>query len=207
MRKSAFVKKVLAKMPGFVNTDTFFYLSPFEHILSGFCCEITAHGAYLWRFVYPLYDKFEGLSLLYSFRLPGVNSYIDFDRISRDHLAEEFTLRVAGHLDEAKQCLTLPQFMNYLDMRPGVLENAHSEMVYGYTKLLMDQKDLALHHLRDAIKRLREPYSSQCQTVLDLAKIDLNRAKEMILGFEVEMKNMLCFTERPSRLPPPPSQS
>jgi len=48
MRKAQFIKKVLSKKPEFLNSDTFFFVSPVEHVLSGFLCEMTPRGAYVW---------------------------------------------------------------------------------------------------------------------------------------------------------------
>lgn len=191
MNKSQFIKKVLAGMPGFANVDTFFYLEEYEHILSGFCCELTASGAYLWKFIYPLFDKFECLSLLYSQRFPGSSGFISFREVPKVQLAEEYLIRIEGQIEGAREYLSLSQFCGCFIERPALLRNEHAEMVLGYAKVLMGQSEEALVHLRNASKALDGSYLADCNTIISMVNDDKLLAQATILGFETEMKKRL----------------
>lgn len=191
MNKVPFIRKILAGMPGFANVDTFFYLDEYEHILSGFCCELTASGAYLWKFVYPLFDKFECLSLLYSQRFPGASGFISFREVPKVQLAEEFLTRIEGQIEGAREYLSLPQFCGCFIERPALLRNEHAEMVLGYAKVLIGQSEEALVHLRNASKALDAPYLADCNNIINLVENDNLLARAAILGFENEMKKRL----------------
>lgn len=197
MNKSRFVRQVLARVPEMASIDTFFYFAPFDHILGGFCCEMTPAGAYVWRFLYPLYDRFDTLTLLYSWRLSGEQGYIKFDKnSSEDKLAEDFVLRVTEHLGDSKKCLRVEQFCEIFDSRPALIKNPRAEMVFGYSKILLDEKAIALTHLKHALGGLKPPYRDDCQRVADLLELDLGRAQEAILGFESEMRARIALPVR-----------
>ena len=113
-----------------------------------FRCELTPHGAYVWRFLYPLFNKFDCLSLLYSERLEYPSSHIDFGSHDRSELANQFLSRIAPHLENACSYLGLRQFCSYYDKRPALFEHEHAPMVYGYAMVLLDERSTAEEFLK-----------------------------------------------------------
>jgi len=191
MKKAQFIKKVLKEKPELSNVDTFFYVSPVEHILSGFCCEITPHGAYINRFLYPLFDKNEFIHLTYSQRLKYPDGYIDFDKVDKKELANEFLSRINGYVDSAYDYLTIQQFCHCLDERPELLDHEHAQMIFGYAMVLLNEKDKAREYLNKAIAELRKPFYDECNQILTLLDEDLESAKQVILSWEAEMKESI----------------
>lgn len=191
MRKSQLIKKVLKERPEFLNVDTFFFVKPLEHILSGFCCEVTPRGAYIWKFAYPLFDKFDCISLLYSQRLEYPEGYIDFEKVDKKELADEFLSRIDKYVENAYQYLTLDQFCLLYEERPDLLKHERAEMTLGYTMILLGEKELAVKHLTGAVAYLREPALSECQTILKFVDSDMESAKKAVLDLEHEMKNSI----------------
>ncbi|WP_394201966.1 hypothetical protein [Marinagarivorans algicola] len=120
-------------------------MKPFEHVLSGFCCEVTPRGAYIWKFTYPLFDRFDCLSFLYSQRLEHPEGYIDFEKVDKKELADEFLSRIDKYVENAYQYLTLDQFCLLYEQRPDLLKHERAEMALGYTMVLLGEKDLAVN--------------------------------------------------------------
>lgn len=195
MRKVQLIKKVLKERPEFLNVDTFFCVKPFDHVLSGFCCEITPRGAYIWTFAYPLFDRFDCLSLLYSQRLEYPEGYIDFEKIDKKELADEFLSRIDKYIENAYQYLTLDQFILLYEQRPDLLKHERAEMALGYTMVLLGEKDLAVKHLTGAVANLREPALSECQNILKIVGIDMESAREAVLDLEREMKRSIGLAD------------
>jgi len=191
MRKAQLIKKVLNERPEFLNVDTFFFVKPLEHILSGFCCEVTPRGAYIWKFAYPLFDKFDCISLLYSQRLEYPEGYIDFEKVDKKELADEFLSRIDKYVENAYQYLTLDQFCLLYEERPDLLKHERAEMTLGYTMVLLGEKELAVKHLTGAVAYLREPALSECQTILKFVDSDMESAKKAVLDLEHEMKSSI----------------
>ena len=188
MRKAQLIKKILKERSEFLNIDAFFFVKPVEHILSGFFCEVTPRGAYVWKFVYPLFDRFDCLSLLYSQRLEYPEGYIDFEKVDKKRLADEFLFRIEKHFEDAYQYLTLDQFCGLYKQRPALLKHERAEMALGYSMVLLGEKDSAIKHLEGAIVHLREPALSECQNILNLVKSDFESAKKGVLNLEREMR-------------------
>jgi len=163
--------------------------------LSGFCCEITPHGAYIWKFVYPLFDKFECISLLYSHRLDHPEGYINFDEIDKKELATEFLSRVDKYIEDAYSYLTLDQFCDLYIEEPSLLEHEVAEMVLGYSMTLLGKKESAIKHLTNASANvggyLREPALSECKNILSIVQSDIDIAQREILKLEQKMKKSI----------------
>lgn len=200
MRKSQLIKSVLRELPDFNNVDTFFFVKQFEHVLSGFCCEVTPRGAYIWKFVYPLFDRFPCLSLLYSTRLEYPEGYIDFEKYDKKNLANEFLLRIKKHIDDAYHYLSLTQFCGLYEQRPELFKHERAEMAYGYSLILLGERDLAIKHLTNAVASLRGPTLAECLNVLNLVESNIEDAKLKVLNIEHEMKKNigLKFVEVPT---------
>ena len=190
MKKSVFVKRVLDGLPGFASHDTYFYLSPNEEILSGFCCEMTPHGAYVWRFVYPLFDKFQSFHLSYSQRLSGEQGYIDFSTTSRSQLAAEFLSRIEPVIAACKETVTLLQFISHFEEH-GLGANPRLYLILGYAKVLAGERDEALVILQNASENLNGSSLTDCQEIFNLLQADMVLASNRILAYANEMSRAL----------------
>lgn len=188
MNKSQFINKVLKGKQGLANINTYFYVLPVTHILSGFFCEMTPRGAYIWRFLYPLFDTSDALHLLYSKRLEYPNDYIDFGSVDKADLANTFLYRIEAHIDDAHELLTIQKFRSYCESRPSLLEHEHSQMVYGFAMLLLNEDQKAFSFLNRARMHLQSPYKEQCLEVLQLLSKEPKVAKELILKWEESVK-------------------
>lgn len=178
-------------MAGLASINTYFYVLPVEHILSGFFCEMTPRGAYVWRFLYPLFDTSDALHLLYSQRLDYPDDYIDFEKVDKSNLAATFIQRVENKVEEAKNVSTLHKFCAYCESRSALLEHEHSQMVYGFALLLLDQNERAYGFLNRAMNHLQGSHKEQCMEVLKLLSQEPKVAKELIVRWEEANKSRL----------------
>jgi len=194
VNQTKFIDEVLGQLPGFSNTGTFFYVTPFDHVLTGFGLEITAKGAFLIRFVYPLFFKFECLTLTYSDRFKGLDGYLDFKEIEEKSLPVEFISRIKERMGEAKNCLTIQQFCTHVLGNRALQEISHVQMVLGYAYILAGDKQAALEWLTRSVKNLSDRYRAECLSIMKLLNQDLFLAEKKIRDFEQEMKKILGIT-------------
>lgn len=189
--RSAFEVAVLSRLPGFSSTDEYFFVEPLQHVMSGFVCEKTPRGAYIWKFVFPLFDPFKTVSLSYSQRLAWPAGYIDFKEVPKALLAQEFVRRIEPHAKYSKLLLSLPEFRNYLAHRPETGRHEHLEMVLGFTCVLIGEQSLAALHLGQALPRMRPEYREYCERVLDALADGLDSAQREVLSIEVSVRQRL----------------
>ncbi len=199
MKKQQFIKAVLAERPQFSNVDTFFYVSPVDHILSGFLCEMTPNGAYVWRFLYPLFDKFSCLHLTYSYRLPYPDGYIDYEKVEKKELANEFVSRIDQYVDDAYNYLALEQFVAYLDTQEELLSHEQVQKALGYTMILLGDKAKAKEYLGGCVAKLRKP--EECQEVMAALDKGLDNAKRLVLDCEFDMEKLLGINRNEKPVP------
>lgn len=191
MNKKKFIKRVLESNSELSSIDTYFYLKPVEHVLSGFMFEVTPNGGYVYRFNFPLFDKFDYLTLLYSHRLSGGDSYIDFDTVVEENVAVEFLKRISGHFDDAHRCLTLEGFCHYMEACEPLLKHGHALMVLGYAYVLRDHPDKAEILLNSALDKLRGRFLRDCQENIDILRKDHSCLKKILLDREKEMASSI----------------
>lgn len=140
MNKQRIVKHIQILRPELRSVEDFyFYVSPLDHVLSGFFLEITPHGAYIWKLVFPLFDIHGRLHLTYGGRLSCPEGYIDFDTVPKSTLASEFSLRINDHLPGAYDVLSLASFCEIFQIRNALFENDVLLTTCGLAKVLLDQ--------------------------------------------------------------------
>lgn len=191
MRKDKFVEKVLKERPDFINIGSFFFGENYDHVLSGFFCEFSGGGAYVWRFIYPLFDKFDCLSLLYSRRLEYPEGYIDFNKISKKFVADEFLARIKSFSFPKCQGVSVDDFCGLCEETPGFLEHERVLMSYGYAKAIIGEKELALESLKKSLEHLSGDSRLECEEILGLIDSDVDEAKKKIFSLESEMKKVI----------------
>ncbi|MER2492429.1 hypothetical protein [Catenovulum sediminis] len=166
MTKNKLIKSVLQSKSIFSNKETYFFLAPFGDILSGFFCEMTPRGAYVWKFVYPLFDISGQLHLSYSSRLAYPEDFIDYKDVDKSKLAQEFLFRIVGHICDAYQRKSLSGFLQLCESRSGLLNNEVIQASYGCALILDSQNELGLKYLEKAIPYLPEGYRASCLKVI-----------------------------------------
>ncbi|MFP1678697.1 hypothetical protein ACLD02_08350 [Alloalcanivorax sp. C16-2] len=191
MNRSNFVKSVMRDVVDMANINNYFYVLPVEHILSGFFCEMTPRGAYVWRFIYPLFDTSDEIHLLYSQRLDYPEDYIDFEKVDKSNLAAVFCERIENKVERARSMATLHNFCSYCEGRAALLEHELSQMAYGFALLLLDQNERACDFLNRAKNYLRGSHKERCIKVLQLLSQEPEGAKRLILNWEDENKYKL----------------
>lgn len=195
MKKNKFIAEVLRKRLDLLNLDTYFYVSPVDCILSGFLCETTPRGAYVWRFIYPLFDRNENLTLLYSKRLDYPEGYIDYRKIPKNKLSDEFLLRIDKHVADTSNYLTVEGFYNYICEVTELSKNAYVQKAMGACMLLMGDKKRASNHLRIAAASpaamIKNDFRTECDQLMTLMEDDIEGAQRLILSWKDEMKERL----------------
>ena len=166
----------------------FYFIREFDHVLSGFFIEKTPRGAYLWKFVYPLFDDFEDLNLIYSQRLSGEQGYVDFDSGFDGDMAKLIGDRVKDIVESARGILTIPQFLSYCESYPGCLDNPLGLLNYGYGQILTGHYSEAGSNLAKALYKLPERRAQFCMYIMDLLKSNPGAAQEAVLSLEVRKR-------------------
>ena len=195
MNKRRIVKHIQILRPELRSVEDFyFYVSPLDHVLSGFFLEITPHGAYIWKLVFPLFDIYGQLHLTYSERLSSPEGYIDFETVPKSTLASEFSLRINDHLSGAYDVLSLAGFCETFQLHKALFEHEVTLATYGLAKVLLDQVSEAERAIGKASKTIREPYDAKCNLILDLLHKDKRSARNQILVWEADLKEKLKIT-------------
>ncbi|WP_042143473.1 MULTISPECIES: hypothetical protein [unclassified Pseudoalteromonas] len=196
MNKKKLTKLILKEFPTFSNSGDYIFVNPLEHILSGFLIEKTRRGIYIWRFIYPLFDCNEHLSLLYSDRLDVSKFYINSSELSdKDISDKDISDKVLNIIQQniylAHECKTIADFCTELQNKKGILEHKHAQMIYGFALILNNKEELAKEYLLLSVSKLSEPFKSRCMEVLKMLDNDVDSAKQVILELEDRMKQLL----------------
>lgn len=188
MKKLAkkFYSQVVDLNPSLSCVDAFFILDGTCHILSGFFCEATPGGVYLWKFVFPLFDSYGGFRLTYSEKLPYPKGYIDYSEIDRTRLAQVVSSRIQEELDGAQDSLQLSSFIAYYDKNSLLLDNPVILKTYAFALCLSGSYEKSLICLRKAIEsktiKNNENYFRKCSEILCLLEKGLHEDAAAILS-------------------------
>lgn len=169
-RISGFEREVLARLPGYAAADGYFYIAQSSHLISGFCVERSASrdGIYLWLLIYPLFHPSPGMSLLYSDRLAGDDSYISTENKSDEELAIEFVSIIKKHLAIPEQCQNVQGFIEHLSSSPDLLRNVNSHIGLGFALVLSGKPAQAIACLEPIAGSIPSPQRESVQRVLHL---------------------------------------
>ncbi|ARU55668.1 hypothetical protein OLMES_1593 [Oleiphilus messinensis] len=175
--------------------DSYIYLKPVNHILSGFCASKTPNGVYIYRFSYPLFDRADSLNLNFSERLPRPDGHIDFDEYDKALWEVEYLNRIAPRLEDARAHLDIESLYRYINDNSAILRNEWVSKSYILLLVLMERYSESLEQidilLKEELPVGREQIALECRELKELLRVKPARAKELVLDWEQEMKKRL----------------
>ena len=190
-----FIREVLKLAPDLSVVDQFFYIQPVDHILCGFLCERPTTSAYFWKYIFPLYVRFDFLHLAFGDRLPPPDGSMEARRGMEKKVAEEFVKRIEPYVSEmASVADSLDRCVEYIESLQ-TLGNLHIRRGYAYTLILLDRAEEARTHLEvivssDEMREYPERYSDVPIVLRDLS-VGLEAAKGTLMQWELETKRTL----------------
>ena len=192
MKNKRFVAEVLKLNPYFSCIDGFFYFTKVEHLLSGFVCENGSGGFYVWKYAYPLFDRFQRLHLNFGERLKYPDGFIDLNHVAKKDVAIEFSRRISGYIDEVFALQDLEKFLHYLEKDESALRNPKIRKCYAFTLVLVDRcydaKEQLITVLDSETAKSDKVFYEDCTEVLNLIYSDNNVAKDLITFWGKETK-------------------
>lgn len=153
-----FIAEVLKREPRFAAVDHYFFERPVGHIMSGFLCERPPSGAYIWKYAFPLYDRFPFLHLGYGMRLPGTDGFMVVNKGHESALSEEFLRRIKPYQKDVSKLQDLEEFRAYIETAVG-LQHPGIRRGYAATQIMLGRG----HDAASALSTLLDPQ----QTGLD----------------------------------------
>jgi hypothetical protein len=187
-----FVRKVVSLAPYLSPLGkNYFHFSPVDHVLCGFAIERPPSGVYVWKFALPLYDRYVGMHLNYSDRLPYPDDYIDVRRCGNDSLAQEFVRRIEQYRIDAMSLCQLSRFAIYVKNTIG-LQNYEIRRGYALTLIMLDRIDDAVRELQDLCR------SGQVEYDIDFCR-EIRSLRDGLLGDPCRVKETLDAWERDTR--------
>jgi hypothetical protein len=197
INRSQAIRKIAERLPDLLPIKGgYFVRRQFEHILSGYSLEYAPSGAWIWRVVYPLFDRSDdGMHLTYSHRLTGLLGHISSLEFSREQMIDEFASRVSEFDKTAIPMHSIGDFCQYCEKDAGIVRNKHTALGLGYAFALAGNRDKSVSYLEYSIPKLDSPHRAEAKKILNLLSSDPEHARGTILLFEQEMRLML-------RLPP-----
>lgn len=200
MRKTQFIARVLESRPNLDNVDTYFFVTPFDHVLSGFCAEMTPRGIYIWKFRYPLFDRYEGLSLVYSNRLAYPHGYVDYSSVPKESAVEVFLSTVGECWSEVYEHLSLDRFLAYLQGEQFSKNDFIKKAISCCHILLGNERAAAdcLRQAKDSLTAQRNmSFDKECVDLIDaLSSGGIEQARDLVMKWEAQMKTVLANLRR-----------
>ena len=204
MSKKRFSAEVLKLVPEFASFDnTYFYETPFDHVLCGFVYERTPGAAYVWKWLFPLYDRFNFLHLSFGDRLPPGQDYLEITLGGPKEQATAFVERIQPYRDQVAALRDIGRFAEYLETKyvaTGIAANNHNHRrCYAVTLIMLGQAEEAARELESLLKMegiARDPAALKDMQRLrdDLAR-GLSTAKRTLEVWEIETKLKLGLAE------------
>lgn len=177
----------MKRIPGICCHNGYFYFNNPREILSGFYLENTRHGAYVWKYILPLFDPASAMHLTYSLRLEGAAGYIDTIGLSKQIIAEKFCAIVEPIQVELQSLKAHNDFQNYIERNDDFLMNPLVRGVYGITLLLSDNIKEAIDELQLCLNSTNKGHNPEeysfFENVLDNIEEDSMNAKKEIFKF------------------------
>lgn len=196
----AFRDAVIKQWPDMIYVDQCFVQMPISHVATGFCIERPPSGAYLWRFLYPLYVPSESFHLTFSQRLPPPNGFISLPgQRTAQELADEFAKRIAPHREAVRNLSHLENFKNYLETDSS-LKSPFIREGYAMTLVMLGKGDEAMESLQmlsnDAIL-CREPPDliGNVDKVIEALSVSAGNARELMSRWEVQTRRRIGLPE------------
>jgi len=188
---SNFVSMVLKISPEWSFAKPFYYQSPVEHILCGFCLERTSSVAYIVGGGYPLYSLlppgFNSMHLSYSERLDEINLY----KLGDYELAEKF-VQIANLYN--KQISGLGNIKNFTErfkpLDPREDRDIIRRRIYIMNMIMLDEEEVAKSELESLLGSIylvnnpRRRNELQLNELTEAFSAGYGQAKKLLLKWE-----------------------
>jgi hypothetical protein len=195
-----FVNKVLDNILELSCVDGHFYVSPVEHVLSGFVCNFKPSLVEVRQFVFPLFDRKGFLHLTYSRpALKPPRHLIHLDDLKRNNIIDEFVDLIKPLMSKAYEALSLDGVVSFLaeDDKEGGRTHPLRVVGVGYAYTLLGHEEQAILALEaaagnDFVKLDRNVYAD-CLMVLDFVKNgEISNAQGLLMEWEGVTKKWLA---------------
>jgi hypothetical protein len=196
----AFRNAVSKKWPDMIYIERRFVQTPISHVATGFCIERPPSGAYLWRFLFPLYVPSESLHLTFSNRLPRPNGFISLPgQRSAQELADEFLTRIAPHREAVRSLSNLENFKSYLETDSS-LKSPFIREGYAMTLVMLGKGDEAMESLQmlssDPILCRELPdLIGNVDRVIEALSVSVGNARELLTRWEAQARMRIGVSE------------
>lgn len=199
---SRFRKAVLKHLPTLVEVGRSLLEPPILHVASGFSCERTPSGAYIWKVAFPLYYPAETIGLTFSDRL--LHGYIPGRWTDRE-LATEFIRRIEPYREEVRALGDLNVFRQYLE--ESELKKLRSPFIrraYAFTLILLGESEEAKEHLRylrdvAGPERAEPGFHSENGEVESALSTSVESAQSLLLQWEAQARQRFGLSPMSSR--------
>ncbi|MDE1465712.1 hypothetical protein [Spartinivicinus poritis] len=186
-----FQKKLLEAYPEIRLKGDYFFFEPVDHLLGGFCAEVTRNGIYISEFIYPLFDRSTQLNLNFSQRLPYPDSFIDYDQFDKEDRPAELVRRIAPYVDDLNKKLNLSYFYGYFQQNPNLLKNEWTIKTYILLLVILGKFSEAMTLIKKTLQKpytgVRKQITKECQELKVLLEINPEKAMQLVLNWEKEM--------------------
>ena len=192
----AFRNAVIKKWPDTIYVDGCFVQMPISHVATGFCIERPPSGAYLWRFLYPLYVPSESFHLTFSNRLPPPNGFISLPgQRSAQELADEFITRIAPHREAVRSLSNLENFKKYLETECS-LKSPFTREGYAMTLVMLGKGDAAMESLQmlsndPILCRDLPDLIGNVDNIIEALSVSVGNARELLGRWEAQARRRI----------------
>jgi hypothetical protein len=196
-----FRKAVLKHLPILIEVGSALLEPPILHVASGFSCERTQSGAYIWKVAFPLYYPTESIGLTFSDRIP--HGYIP-GRWNDRELAAEFVRRIEPYRPGVRALGDLSVFRRYLEESElRKLGSPFIRRAYAFTLVLLGETEEAkeqLRYLRDVTgpERSEPNFHTENAEVESALSASLESAQSLLLQWEAETRHRLGLSSMSS---------
>ncbi|WP_020414846.1 hypothetical protein [Microbulbifer variabilis] len=181
--------------PDAILTGPYIYFGPKDHLVSGFCLEMTRNGIYISEFVYPLFKRSDQLSLLFSERLPYPEGFVDYERWEGNKRVDEVVNWLDANSQRVKEKLSLGRFVSEIQSHPVALKNKWVQMVNALALILLGEYCKArviIQYLSDQeLPKGMMQISEECRVLNGVLECNPDKARILVEGWEQEMKAKL----------------
>ncbi|RZM70378.1 hypothetical protein C3B51_22975 [Pseudoalteromonas rubra] len=175
--------KDLAKaLPEYTCTDGYVLKPNAEHILNGYALEITGRGVYVNRFVFPLFDCVEFITLLYSDR---VGQFINFETVGKSNVCQHILELITVCERNNEEVHSPGDFIKFFESHPSLQTHPHACLINGFSLALKGDFDSSADMIQSVKDKLPEKYARCGESVLSLLESDPEKAVKRILENEL----------------------
>lgn len=188
MKIKKIIEALSKKLPNnYYFFDSYIILNDYEHVLSGFSLELIRGRIYLNKFVFPLFEVVDFVTLLYSERICDEKFVINCDFLSLEGVVE----MLISVLDEKKMLnncsFSLDDFCKLVQTKNGLIDHPHAQLILAFALILKNNFEEAYVFLEKSLPYLAEPYGQVCDKFIFILENDPEKAKVEVLKNEITM--------------------